>query len=204
MADILQRSFKSQYNAVDSKSFCVYVNNMQIPPDHILVSFDAVSLFTNVTKEVVTHDIIMMWDEIRKNTEINLDFFLEIVNFCFDASFFCFRGKYYHQISGTAMGSPLSPILADIVMDNLITRAINLAAIPPQLIRKYVDDLFLVIHKDKLDQTLSIFNAQNEKIKFTSEVEDNGKLASFPGPSGNQARGWKCKNRLVFQADCFR
>ncbi|XP_062713448.1 uncharacterized protein LOC134290344 [Aedes albopictus] len=176
MADILQRSFQSQYNAVDSKSFCVYANNLRIPSNHILVSFDAVSLFTNVTKDVVVHDIIMMWDEIGKNTEINLDFFLEIVGFCFDASFFCFRGKYYHQISGTAMGSPLSPILADIVMDNLISRAINLAGIPPEYIRKYVDDLFLVIHKDQVDRVLALFNAQNEQIKFTSETEENRKL----------------------------
>ncbi|XP_062710777.1 uncharacterized protein LOC134288874 [Aedes albopictus] len=176
IADILQNSFKSQYNAVDSKTFCAYVNQLTIPTDHVLVSFDAVSLFTNVTKDVVIHDIIMMWNEIQVNTNINLDLFLEIVDFCISGSFFCFRQKFYHQISGTAMGSPLSPILADIVMENLLTRALRTANILPQFIRKYVDDLFLVLHKDQVNAVLDVFNTMNPRIVFTSEVEVNCQL----------------------------
>ncbi|XP_062703673.1 uncharacterized protein LOC134286115 [Aedes albopictus] len=176
IAGILQRSFKSQYNAVDSNTFCEHVNQLTIPPDHVLVSFDAVSLFTNVTKEVVIHDIISMWDEIRENTNINLDLFLEIVDFCVGASCFCFRQKFYVQISGTAMGSPLSPILADIVMENLLRRAITAANILPEYIRKYVDDLFLVLHKDQVNAVLATFNSQNPRILFTCEVEENGRL----------------------------
>lgn len=118
----------------------------------------------------------MMWGDIKQNTDINLDLFLEIIEFCIDASFFCFRGKYFHQTSGTAMGSPLSPILADIVMENLVANAINQAQVPVQHIRKYVDDLFLVLHKDQVDRTLAIFNEQNPKITFTCETEDHGKL----------------------------
>ncbi|XP_062716162.1 uncharacterized protein LOC134291848 [Aedes albopictus] len=176
IAGILQQSFTSEYNAVDSKTFCAYVNQLVIPADHVLVSFDAISLFTNVTKEVVIRDIIMMWDQIRDNTTINLDLFLEIVDFCIGASFFCFRQKYYLQTSGTAMGSPLSPILADIVMENLLSKAIRMANISPQFIRKYVDDLFLVLHKDQIDAVLAAFNSLNPKITFTAEVEVNGQL----------------------------
>lgn len=80
---------------------------MQIPKNHVLVSFDAVSLFTNVTKQAMVHDVIMMWDQISNHTDTNLSLFVEIIEFCIEASFFCFRGKYYHQESGTAMGSPL-------------------------------------------------------------------------------------------------
>ncbi|XP_055527183.1 uncharacterized protein LOC129719802 [Wyeomyia smithii] len=176
IADILQRSLTSQYNARDSKSFCEYINNLSIPADHILVSFDVASLFTNVTKDVVTHDIIMMWSNIKEHTGINLDFFLEIIEFCLGASFFYFRGKFYRQINGLAMGSPLSPILAGIVMENLVTKAITQAHVPVQFIRKYVDDLFLVLHKDQVDHTLAIFNEQNPNIKFTCEKEDRGRL----------------------------
>ncbi|XP_062715035.1 uncharacterized protein LOC134291375 [Aedes albopictus] len=176
IAHILQSSFTSEYDARDSKTFCEYVNRLDVPPDHIMVSLDAVSLFTNVTKPSVIHDVIMIWDKIREKTKINLDLFLELVSFCMDASFFCFRGKFFHQRSGTAMGSPLSPVLADIVMDSIISRAINAANIPPQFIRKYVDDLFLLIHKDRVQEVLEIFNLQDENIKFTCEVEVDGKL----------------------------
>ncbi|XP_062716693.1 uncharacterized protein LOC134292045 [Aedes albopictus] len=118
----------------------------------------------------------MMWDQIRDNTTINLDLFLEIVDFCIGASFFSFRQKYYLQTSGTAMGSPLSPILADIVMENLLSKAIGRANLSPQFIRKYVDDLFLVLHKDQIDAVLAIFNSLNPKIVFTAEVEVNNQL----------------------------
>ncbi|XP_055527883.1 uncharacterized protein LOC129720426 [Wyeomyia smithii] len=173
---ILQASVDSVYNAKSSNTFCEYVNQLEVPQDHILVSFDVVSLFTNVTKHAVTHDVIMMWDEIKKNTEINLDLFLEILEFCIDASFFVFRGKFFHQRSGTAMGSPLSPILADIVMNNIITKAAQAAGIPTHHIRKYVDDLFVLIHRDRVQEVLDIFNLQDENVRFTCEVEENGRL----------------------------
>ncbi|XP_058830393.1 uncharacterized protein LOC131689363 [Topomyia yanbarensis] len=74
------------------------------------------------------------------------------------------------------MGSPLSPILADIVMENLISTVIKIANIPPKHIRKYVDDLFLLIHKNKLQEILDTFNNYNKHIQFTCEVEQAGKL----------------------------
>ncbi|XP_055527224.1 uncharacterized protein LOC129719840 [Wyeomyia smithii] len=117
-----------------------------------------------------------MWDEIKKNTEINLDLFLEILEFCIDASFFVFRGKFFHQLSGTAMGCPLSPILADIVMNNIITKAAQAAGIPTHHIRKYVDDRFVLIHRDRVQEVLDIFNLQDENIRFTCKVEENGRL----------------------------
>lgn len=91
----------------------------------------------DVTKRAVT-----------QYTKINIDLFAEIIEFCMDASFFCFRARYLHQKFGTAMGSPLSPVLADIMLENFISRAIRVAKIPPNHIKKYVDDLFIVLHKD--------------------------------------------------------
>ncbi|XP_071652947.1 uncharacterized protein, partial [Temnothorax longispinosus] len=39
---------------------------------------------------------------------------------------FCFDGQFYEQICGSPMGSPLSPILADMVMDDLETQCLSL------------------------------------------------------------------------------
>lgn len=140
----------------------------------------------------------MMWDQISKHTDINLSLFIEIIEFCIDASFFCFRGKYYHQESGTAMGSPLSPILADIVTENIILRAVRQAGIPPQHIKKYVDDLFLVLHRGRIQEILAMFNEQNETITFTHETEIDGKLPYLDvlvirGENGNVQTDWYSK-----------
>ncbi|XP_058817322.1 uncharacterized protein LOC131680624 [Topomyia yanbarensis] len=109
-------------------------------------------------------------------TNINLDLFIEIVEFCLNNSYFRFRDKFYLQTFGTAMGSPLSPILADIVMENLISTVIRSLPFKIPVLRKYVDDLVLALPKNQVQQTLHIFNSYNENIQFTIELESDSKL----------------------------
>ena len=125
---VLQKSMNSKYNIKDSFEFCEFINKVTLPPNHILVSFDVVSLFTVIPKSLVLSNIIMNWRDIKKNTNINMDLFLEIVDFCISCSYFTFRGKFYQQIDDTAMGNPLSPIIADYVMEtqlDTVTRQHN-------------------------------------------------------------------------------
>ncbi|XP_055589197.1 uncharacterized protein LOC129741481 [Uranotaenia lowii] len=114
VSQILQSSFKSQYNIKDSFQLVKVLQQIKLPPDYILVSFDVVSLFTNTPKRLITHDIIMNWDTIGKATNISLDLFIEIIELCLESCYFCFGNKFYRQKEGTAMGSPSSPILCDL------------------------------------------------------------------------------------------
>ena len=74
------------------------------------------------------------------------------------------------------MGSPLSPIAADIAMDDLETKCI--ASLPFQLpfFFRYVDDIITAVPTDKIDTILNTFNSYNHKIKFTIEDESDGKI----------------------------
>lgn len=117
---ILQRSLESKYNISDSFSFCEYINNVQLPPDYVLISLDVVSLFTCIPRELVVQNVIMHWEAIKEHTDINLDLFLEITEFCINCSYFQFKRQYYQKVYGTAMGNPLSPIIADLVMETLL------------------------------------------------------------------------------------
>jgi len=47
------------------------------------------------------------------------DEFLDAVQFVLKSTFFSFDNQIYKQNYGTPMGSPLSPIIADIVMQDL-------------------------------------------------------------------------------------
>ncbi|XP_062537986.1 uncharacterized protein LOC134206299 [Armigeres subalbatus] len=71
-----------------------------------------------------------------------------MVELCLNNSYFMFRDKYYQQTFGTAMGSPLSPILADYVMEDLLDTVIT-----------------------KLNFTIPVL-----KKYFTMEIEKDGKL----------------------------
>lgn len=176
MASILQKSAPNNFNINDSFEFVRDISTIKLPPGYVLVSFDVVSLFTNIPEEQVIRDIIMTWHNIKKVTDINLDLFLEIIEFCLDSSYFRFRDKFYVQTFGTAMGSPLSPILADLVMDTLLCTVIKQVPFPIPILKKFVDDLLLALPMDQIQTTLDIFNNYNPHLQFTFETENNNKL----------------------------
>lgn len=90
-----------------------------------MVSFDVVSLFTCIPKELVRRSIFKNWVNITQNTTICLDLFWEAVELCIDGSYFVFEGEYYKQVFGTAMGNPLSPVIADLVMEDILNDAVE-------------------------------------------------------------------------------
>lgn len=176
VGQVMQQSLVSKYNIKDSFSFCQFINNITLPGDHVLVSLDVKSLFTSIPKSLAINSIIMRWDEIRPNTNICLDLFLEIVEFCIDASYFRFDGQHYQQIFGTAMGNPLSPAIADWVMETLLDTVVRMLKIPLPFLRKFVDDLVTAIPLHQLDHVMETFNSYDVHTQFTYELEVDNKL----------------------------
>ncbi|XP_038104100.1 uncharacterized protein LOC119765065 [Culex quinquefasciatus] len=91
-------------------------------------------------------------------------------------SYFRYKGKFYYQIYGTAMGSPLSPILADISLETVIGKAVEALPFDVPIVRKYVDDLFIAVPADKIDVVLEEFNKHEARLQFTLECEQDNKL----------------------------
>lgn len=176
IANILQTSISVHYSVNSSFEFSQFMNECTIPPGYIMVSFDVVSLFTNIPYELVRKGIIHQWDNIKTKTTINLDLFLEIVQHCVESSYFKFGNQHYKQIAGMAMGSPLSPVLAEIVTDALIETVVTTLHIMIPIIKKYVDDLFLCIPQEQIHDVLQAFNSYHPKLQFTAEVEENQQL----------------------------
>ena len=76
------------------------------------------------------------------------------------------------------MGSPVSPIVANLYMEYLEQKALSTAPPPPRFWNGYVDDTF-VIHKEANKQGfLQHINSVDPAIRFT--VEDNKEDGSIP------------------------
>ena len=77
------------------------------------------------------------------------------------------------------MGSPLSPVLANLYMEWFEQTALSSAAKPPKMWKRYVDDTFTIFSydSDDLAKFLDHLNNIAPTIRFTMEVETNKSLS---------------------------
>ncbi|XP_045473559.1 uncharacterized protein LOC123679985 isoform X3 [Harmonia axyridis] len=177
MTQILTEAFSDfhDYTIADSFQFASKINNFILPQGYKLISLDAVSLFTNISLELVIQIIQQEWSRVSQVTTIDISLFIIIIKFLFESSYFVFKGSFISQIFGCAMGSKISPILANIVMSVLLKYCIPLLPFQVPITYQYVDDLLLAIPEDRTATTLAVFNNYDPHIKFTAEEEtENG------------------------------
>ena len=74
------------------------------------------------------------------------------------------------------MGSSVSVVVAEIVMQNIEESALSTCRQTIPLWLRYVDDTFTAVRHDEIDAFHPHLNEQNTDIQFTREVEENGKL----------------------------
>ena len=149
------------------------LKNITIKSNYQLASLDVVSLFTNVLIQAAVNSIKKRWTLISKNTNVPLKEFLLAVNLVLDSSYFAFDNVIYKQIFGTPMGSPLSPIIADLVMQDLENDSIARLSFSLPVLYRYVDDILLVAQNGTFDLIMETFNSWHERLQFTLELSTN-------------------------------
>ena len=53
-----------------------------------------------------------------------------LLEFCLKNTYFSFQDQFYEQVEGAAMGSPVSPIVANLYMEYLEQKALSTAPTP--------------------------------------------------------------------------
>lgn len=128
------------------------LKNVHIPDNHVLLSLDNSSLFTNVPCNLVVESLEKRVTQIQNNCKIPFSDVINCIKFLFDNTYFVFNEKIYQKIYGTPMGSLISPLFADIVMDDLETHCLDLLFkkfnCKPVFYYRYVDDSIICIPKD--------------------------------------------------------
>ena len=76
------------------------------------------------------------------------------------------------------MGSPLSPAVANLFMEDLESKALSSTMFQPKLWKRFVDDTCIIWShgKENLDLFLHHLNSESDSIKFTIEFEVYGSL----------------------------
>ncbi|CAH1271346.1 Hypp4630 [Branchiostoma lanceolatum] len=174
---------KSVHHIKNSKHLAEEMSTILIEEDDMFLSHDVVSLFTN-TPIPEALDIIrrrLQEDRDLKNrTNLQVDDILELLSFIVTTTYFSFRGNIYQQKFGTAMGSPVSPVLANLFMECLEQQA--MATVPvtcrPKLWKRYVDDVMEVVKRGAQQELTDHLNNTDPtgNIQFTYEEEEKGTL----------------------------
>jgi len=136
-----------------------------------LVSFDVISLFINVPIELAINSIEKRWEHIEWHTKIIKSEFIAAIKFILSSTYFNFNKKIYKQTFGTPMGSPLSPIISDLVMRDLKDNVLNSLNIQLISYYQYVDDVILSTYEEEIHSILKKFNSYHLRLKFTMKSE---------------------------------
>ena len=114
---------------------------------------------------------------IQNNCRIPFDGNIYCTKFLFGNRYFTLNNNIYLQIFGTPMGSPISPLFADIVMDDLENDCLRISKdehnCSPLFHYKFVDDTILFVQEKFINLVLNIFNSQDNNLQFTFKVQQN-------------------------------
>jgi len=147
-------------------SFELYnsLSGTRICNTHILISLDVISLFTNVPQDLAINSILKRWTLIALKTSIPKEEFIGAIKLILSSSFFVFNNKIYRQTFGIPMGSPLSPIIANIVLQDLEEKALQTINCDIPFYYRYVDDILLSAPEDQISNIVNCFNSFHKRL----------------------------------------
>ena len=153
---------------------------MEISEDEVMLSFDVVSLFTAIpVLKACTYirDKLNNDTTLTSRTNLTTDDIISLLEFVPSNNYFVYNDCIYKQIHGCAMGSPVSPVVANLCMEVIEDSALINSTVPPKIWKRYVDDSFVIIKTDAISAFHDTLNSIDPKISFTIESESNGQIA---------------------------
>ena len=148
-----------------------------------LYSVDITSLYTNISHELGI-EAVTYWIRRYRNLiplRFTESFIIDSLNFILSNNNFIFNNKYYHQESGTAMGTMVAPPYACLTVAYLEETKLFPEILPQhfnenqcqcieQNLKRYMDDGFLaLLNSINFDTFLNCLNSMHPLIQFTQE-----------------------------------
>ena len=168
---------ESGFPVKNAKEFTNFISSQVVAEDEQIVSFDVVSLFTSIPVDLAI-DIVQRklgetteWKALTSLTQAQV---LDLLSFVLNNSYFSSEGTQYHQVFGCAMGSPVSAVIAELVMEEMEEKALASAPVKPRWWRRYVDDSNACLKSESIRVFHSHLNSINPHIQFTIEMPTTG------------------------------
>ena len=124
---------QSQHHLKNTQHFIEKIQQVKLQQGEVISSYDVKVLFTsvpvdpaiNIVQQRLTKD-----PTLPQRTQMSIPKIVTLLEFCLKNTYFLFQGKYYEQVHGAAMGSPISPLIANLFMEEFETKALQTAPHP--------------------------------------------------------------------------
>ena len=170
---------QSPHHLKNTQHFIQQLKGKRLEPGEVITSFDVKDLFTSVpvapsiqiVKQKLQHD-----PTLPQRTSMSKQQITTLLEFCLTNTYFLFQSKYYEQVQGAAMGSPISPLIANLFMEEFEVKALSTCPHPPSLWLRFVYDTFVITKAEHSQELPQHINSQNTHIQFTVEPTQQGSL----------------------------
>ena len=126
----------TQYTLKNSSEFVKLISSIKLGKFKSEVSFDVVGLFTLLSFKVAKIIVVSRVGDdctVGVRTSLTVPELIEALDNCLQSAFFEYNDFIYKQIFGCPMGSPLSPTIANMVLEEIEQTALNMYLKPPSL-----------------------------------------------------------------------
>ena len=180
LVDVLNPLTTNAYTCSNSYNFSKDIQNYS-SPNCFMASFDIENLFTNIPLHETIQIILNQLFSNPTSTVLGLsrDLFRKFLELSVLNCYFLFNDVLYKQVEGLGMGLPLGPTFANIFMSYHESIWLNQcpANFKPIFYRRYIDDTFVIFKdRDHVSMFLDYLNSRHINIKFTCELENDGRL----------------------------
>ena len=181
IAKIMKRYVgQTPHHVENTTDFAEKIKNVKIEEDEIMVSYDIVALYPSVPQNEaidLLNDLLHNDQNLHEATHMTPTQIIQLFKTIVKQTYFMFNQTLYVQIDGLAIGAATSGFAANIFMEQLEKKALATFTAPPDLWLRYVDDTFTKLKKDNVSNFMTHLNEQHPRIKFTTEQEEQRKIA---------------------------
>ncbi len=153
------------------------LSECHLDEDEILVSFDVTALFTCVPVDQVLDiifDSLTNDNTLAQRTNMSAVQVRDLLSLCLKTTYFQFDQVLYSQVEGVAMGSPVSPIVANLFMEWFKSALETFLKLDW---KRYVDDTMVILSDTLLEEFTSHINGIHPAIQFTRKEECDRSIA---------------------------
>ncbi|UYV80991.1 hypothetical protein LAZ67_19002420 [Cordylochernes scorpioides] len=141
-----------------------------------MVSFDVTSLYLSLAYPLIINSLRTFLENAPLLDTLTAETVVELTSICLGMSTFTFDAQFFKQTKGSPMGSPLSTVVAEVVMRSLDQWITSRHSSDIFLWRRYIDDTFCLVSEVSASHILSDLNSFHPDIAFTHETENHSVL----------------------------